>query len=230
MESKTNNTTDLSKHHVHKQNKAASGHRDKVEIAVKDFIKVYDSRASFFEEDFVEKVKNGKRKALAEIQRYPMPPTCMDLRQVFSKCINEHVPDDHIFNMSDGKTYTMLELKRLVPEWAQTAIESLMASDPALADRLMSPTQWNARSAFEVTFVSAMNELKDIKKTNLMQGSFDHYLKWLIVPLEKAVVEVKAVNTPGNSLIGYGERISITEAIETAQKVRNEFKKLLEKR
>jgi hypothetical protein len=121
----------------------------------------------------------------------------------------------------------MQELKQLVPEWSSIAEKALIESDPALADKLMSREQWNARSAFEVTFASAMNELREIKKMKQAPASFAHYLKWTINPLEKAIEHVKSVNTPGNSLIGYGNRISLSEAIATAEKLKEEFQKVL---
>ena len=129
--------------------------------------------------------------------------------------------------MKDGKVYSMQEMKRLVPEWAIMAVNALMESDPAMADRLMSSAQWNARSAFEVAYVSAMNELRDIRKNKKATGNLDHYMKWIINPLESAIEQVKAVNPPGNSLIGYGSRISLQDAMATAETLQREFRKVL---
>jgi hypothetical protein len=195
--------------------------------AVKSFICVYNARAAYFADPFIKKLKEGNRKALAELQRYPLPATQMDLRQEFAKCVKANISDEHLFPMKDGKRYTMQDLKRLVPEWCGIAEKALIDSDPAWADKLMSAAQWNARSAFEVTFVSAMNELKDLKKSKEAAATFDRYLKWTIDPLEKAIEQVKAVNPPGNSLVGYGNRISLAQAMVIAAGLKGEFQKLL---
>lgn len=194
-----------------------------------NFIHVYNARATFFSEAFVKKVKEGNRKALGELQRFPLPPTQMDLRQDFAHCVNAHVPDNYLFVMADGKQFAMAELKLLVPEWSSIAEKALIESDPALADKLMTPAQWNAKSAFEVTFTSAMNEIKEIRKTKLVSGSLGHYNKWIIAPLLGAIEHVKEVKPPGNALIGYGERISLAEAVKIAERLPKEFQKLLEK-
>lgn len=154
----------------------------------------------------------------------------MDLREEFAKCLKANVSDDHRFSMHDGRSYTAHELKRLVPEWAAIAEKALMESDPALADKLMSPAQWNAKCAFEVTFANAVNEIRDIRKAKELRGSFDHYKKWMISPLHKAMEQVKAVNPPGNSLIGYGDRITLAEAMAMAGNLEKEFQKVLAKK
>lgn len=213
--------------HVRYESKSAITETDEIHRSAKNFVTLYDARAAFFHESFIKKLKEGNRKAISELQRYPLPPTQMDLRQEFAHCLKANIPDTHDFNMRDGKRYTMLELKRLVPEWCSTAEKALMESDPVLADKLMSPAQWNAKSAFEVTFVSAMNELRDIKKTKQVIGTFDHYLKWVITPLEKAIEQVKATNPPGNCLIGYGNRISLSQAMAIAGSLKGEFQNLL---
>jgi hypothetical protein len=201
---------------------------NEIDIAAHNFVKLYDARASFFTDIFVRKVKEGNRKALAELQRYPLPPTQMDLRQEFAKCIKADISDDYTFRMKDGKVYTTRELKRLVHEWFSAAEKALIESDPALADKLMSPAQWNAKSAFEVTYVTAMNELRDIKKTRQAGASLEHYIKWVVNPLEKAMEQVNAVNPPGNSLVGFGNRIPLADAMITARGFREEFQKLLQ--
>jgi hypothetical protein len=91
----------------------------------------------------------------------------------------------------------------------------------------MSAVQWNAKAAFEVTFVSAVNDLRNIKKARQTDGSYDHYKKWIIHPLQKAMEQVKAVNPPGNSLIGYGDRIPLSEAMTIAENLPDEFRKVL---
>jgi hypothetical protein len=214
-------------HDVSHEKKLSSGQQHEVDRAVNNFIKAYDDRAKFFNDVFIKKIKEGNRKALLELQQQALPPTQMDLRPELAKCLKSNVSDGHPFSMKDGKLYTLLELKRLVPEWSSIAEKALMESDPALADKLMSPAQWNAKCAFAVTFVSAMNELRDIKKTKQTSGDFDHYMKWIINPLHKAIEAVAAVNPPGNSLIGYGDRISLSEAMAAARNLRNEFQKIL---
>jgi hypothetical protein len=213
----------------HSQNHHAQSltQHNEVEVAAEGFIRLYNSRASFFTDKFIRRVKEGHRKALAELLKHVMPPTQMDLRQEFLKCLKASTPDDYSFTMEDGKVYTMQELKRLVPQWAAMAEKALMESDPALADKLMSRAQWDARSAFEVTFVTAMNELDDIKKTGLVNRSYDQYKKWTIEPLQKAIESVKAVNPPGNSMIGYVNRIPLSEALEIAEDLPAEFQKTL---
>ena len=139
-----------------------------LDLIVQTFVTVYNSRASFFAESFLKKVKERNRKALAELLKHPLPPTMMDLRQPFLSVLRAPLADDHLFKMADGKNYSFKDLKIYVPEWALLAEKALMESDPALADKLMSPIQWNAKSAFEVTFTSAMNELKEIRKTRVM--------------------------------------------------------------
>jgi hypothetical protein len=217
------NALNSKNHHAVAEMKSSQTHFDK---AVNHFIKVYESRAAFFTDAFIKKVKDGNRKALAELQRFPLPPTQMDLRQDFEHCIKAKVPSEHRFIMKDGKHFTMVELKMKVQEWYLIAETALIESDPALADKLMSSVQWNAKAAFEVTFTSAMNELKDIRKTKVM-GSADHYTKWIINPLIKAVELAKEVNPPGNSLIGYGDRIPLAEALEIAETIPQEFERLM---
>lgn len=219
------NSLDSQNHHVH--SKAALSHYSSQGTQAADyFIKIYNDRANFFSDEFIKKVKKSDRKALKELQRFPMPPTQMDLRTDLNYCVQAKISDDYIFKMNDGKQYTMIQLKKLVPEWASLAETVLMASDPALADKLMTPVQWNAKAAFEVTFTSAMNELKDIRKTKQMANA-DHYMKWIISPLKKAIDHAKAVNPPGNSLVGYGDRIPLKEALSIAETLPGEFDKLL---
>jgi hypothetical protein len=217
------NTLNSGSSHTPHEKKLMSG---EVEMVVDSFIRLYDSRATFFSEAFIKKIKEGNRKALSELQRGKVPPTPMDLRQEFAKCLKVNLSDDHLFSMKDGRRHTMKELKQLVAEWSFMAERALMESDPAWADKLMSSTQWNAKIAFEVTFVSAMNELKSIRKIKQTAG-LDHYKKWIINPLKKAVEQVKAVNPPGNSLIGYGDRISLDEALSIAENLPDEFEKAL---
>lgn len=224
-------------HHAHHEDKTSSTQPvtplsdNEGVIAVNNFIRFYDARATFFTDAFIKKLKDGNRKALTELQRHSLQPTQMDLRQELVKCLKANIADAHTFQMKDGKRYTLQELKRLVPEWSLIAEKALMESDPALADKLMSPVQWNAKAAFEVTFISAVNELRDIKKARQAEGNYDHYVKWTITPLQKAMEQVKAVNPPGNSLIGYGNRIPLSEAMSIAENLPEEFKKvLIEKR
>jgi hypothetical protein len=223
--SKEKNSLNSQNHHAHSDGKSSK----QTDKSVAHFIKVYDGRAAFFSDSFIKKVKDGNRKALAELQKFSFPLTQMDLRSDFAHCIKANVPDDHLFAMKDGKHFTMSELKRLVQEWSSIAEQALMESDPALADKLMSPLQWNAKAAFEVTFTSAMNELKDIRKTKQV-GSTDHYMKWIITPLNKAIEHAKEVKPPGNALIGYGDRISFSEALAIAETIPAEFDKLMEKK
>jgi hypothetical protein len=224
------NTLNSERHHAHAENHLSITQHNEVHPAVTHFVNIYNFRATFFSDAFIKKVKDGNRKALTELQRHALPPTQMDLRQEFAKCLNEKIADDYSFQMADSKVYTLLDLKRLVQQWATIAEQALMESDPALADKLMTPAQWNAKSAFEVTFVSAMNELKDIKKTKLVAASVNHYVKWTITPLQTAIEQVKAVNPPGNALIGYGtNRISLSEAMKIAVNLHQEFRTLLEK-
>jgi hypothetical protein len=225
------NTLNSSRHHAQQEDNASPTEKpladDKIEEVANNFIKFFNTRAAFFADVFIKKVKEGNRKALAELTRHALPPTQMDLRLEFIKCLSANISDDYTFSMKDGKRYTMKALKLLVPEWSSVAEKALMESDPALADKLMSPAQWNAKSAFEVTFVTAMNELRDIKKTKNASASFEHYSKWVIAPLEKALEHLKAVNPPGNSLIGYGNRISLSQAMVIAAGLPDEFRKLL---
>jgi hypothetical protein len=219
------NSLNSQNRYVHSESKS-SDHLNQIDKSVNHFIKVYEARTDFFADAFIKKVKNRNRKALAELQRFSIPPTPMDLRLDFAHCIKSKISNEHPFMMKDGTRYTMAELKRLVPEWASIAEQALIESDPALADKLMTPLQWNAKAAFEVTFTSAMNELKDIKKTKQL-ASADHYLKWIIIPLKKAVEHAKEVKPPGNSLIGYGDRISFAGAIIIAETIPAEFDKLM---
>jgi hypothetical protein len=197
--------------------------------AIENFTKVYDARASFFIDGFVRKVKEGNRKALGELSKHAMPPTQMDLRSELAKCIHACVPDDHVFFLKDGKQYTMKELKLLVPEWCSIAEKALMESDPAMADRLMSSAQWNAKTAFEVAFGTAMNEMKNIKLTKNVTGDFDHYVKWVLAPLTHAITHIRSVNPPGNCLIGYGDRVSLKQALVVAEGLPGEFQKMVAK-
>ena len=219
------NSVNSQNHHVHSKT-ASTHHANQVLKAADHFTKIYNNRAAFFTDEFMKKVKKSDRKALMELQRFPMPPTQMDLRGDFAYCVQAKTPDDYVFTMKDGQRYTMAELIKLVPQWAMLAEAVLIASDPALADKLMTPLQWNAKAAFEVTFASAMNELKDIRKTKQM-ASADHYIKWIINPLKKAIDHAKEVNPPGNSLIGYGDRIPLKEALAIAETLPGEFDKLL---
>jgi hypothetical protein len=223
-------TLDSVSNHVHREDHPSSSHFNTVHESVNDFIKTYGARAAFFTDAFIKKLKDGNRKALAELQRHPFPPTQMDLRNAFAKCLDAHIPEGYNFAMKDGKHYTMRELKRLVPEWAAIADQALMASDPALADKLMTPAQWNAKSAFEVTFVNAMNELNNLKKSKQAPGTFDHYMKWIINPLKQAMEQVKVLDPPGNALIGYGNRIPLVDAMSFAENLQELFQKTLSKK
>jgi hypothetical protein len=220
------------KNALHSQNHHAQSltQQSDVAIAADSFIKLYNARAAFFTDKFIRRVQDGHRKALSELLKHVIPPTQMDLRQEFAKCLKANTPEDYLFSMTDGKVYTMQQLKRLVPEWAVMAEKALIESDPVLADKLMSRAQWDARSAFEVTFVTAMNELDDIRKTGLVNRSYDQYKKWTIEPLQKAMESVRAANPPGNSLIGYVNRLPLSEAMEIADQLPNEFQKTLSKK
>jgi hypothetical protein len=116
-----------------------------------------------------------------------------------------------------------------VPEWAMIAERALIKSDPALADKLMSPVEWNAKSAFEVIYFTATNELKNMKKTNQVSGTMSHYTKWILNPLKEAISNVKSVKPPENCLIGYGNKIALEEAMEIAESLESEFQKVLER-
>lgn len=222
------NSLNSQNHHAHSNNRS-SPQQNQIDRAVSHFIKVYESRVAFLNEAFVKKVKEGNRKALGELQKFALPPTQMDLRQDFAHCIKAKVSDEHLFVMKDGKQFTMSQLNSLVPEWASAAEQALIESDPVLADKLMTPLQWNAKAAFEVTFASAMNELKDIKKTKQV-ATHDHYMKWIINPLKKAVEHAKEVKPPGNSLIGYGNRIPLSEALSIAETIPAEFERLVKEK
>jgi hypothetical protein len=199
-----------------------------IERAAQKFIGAYNPKCHFFEESFLKKIKQGNRKALSELERDPLPPAQMDLRKELADCVKVNVPDDYLFTMNDGATYRMKELNQLVPEWYSTARNALIASDPAWADKLMTPAQWNAKSAFEVTFINAINELNQIKKSkHSAPATQEHYTRWTINPLKKAIEEVNVVKTPGNALVGYGDRISLSEALKMAEKLENEFHKAL---
>jgi hypothetical protein len=221
------NSTDSQNHYAHTENNTSSTQPDEPDPSVYDFINLYNVRAPFLTERFIKKVKDGNSKALAELKKHKLPPTLMDLRLEFAKCLDANVPDEFIFVMKDRMLYSMEELKRLVPEWSSIAEKALIESDPVLADKLMTPVQWNAKSAFEVTFVSAQNELRHIRKHKPSVDNSDHYIKWVIIPLEKAIEQVVAVKPPGNSLIGYGDRISLDEAMIIAKKLNEEFHKVL---
>jgi hypothetical protein len=202
-----------------------SAETEETKIAVQSFVDTYNARSVFFADAFIKKVREKNRKALAELLRHPLPPTMMDLRQPFMQVLRVPLADEQPFRMNDGKNYSLKDLKILVPQWCLTAEKALMESDPALADKLMSPIQWNAKSAFEVTFTTAMNELKEIKKTKVV-SSFEHYTKWTISPLKRAIEQVKAARPPENALIGYGDKIPLREATVIAETLENEFKKI----
>jgi hypothetical protein len=199
------------------------------EKTVQNFINVYNTRSTFFEDSFTKKVKEGNRKAIAELRRFPVPPTQMDLRKDFAECIKANVPDDYSFILKDGKIYKMEELKQLVPSWASIAEKALIESDPVMADKLMSPVQWNAKSAFEVTYTGALNELKNLKRTNNV-ATAEHYIKWVLTPLKRSIDEVKLVGPPGNALIGYGERIPLKDAVIIAESLEKEFHKVFKQK
>lgn len=196
-----------------------------MELAIQNFIETYNSRSAFFADSFIKKVQEKNKKALAELLRHPLPPTMMDLRQPFMHLLRLPIADDQQLKMGDGKIYTYKDLKNLVPQWCLIAEKALMESDPALADKLMSPIQWNAKSAFEVTFTTAMNELKEIKKTKVI-STFEHYTKWTLTPLKRAMEQIIVARPPDNALIGYGSKISLREALEIAGTLENEFRKI----
>src|SRR5687767_6739652 len=93
------------------------------------FVSLYNSRATLFSANFIKKLTDGNRKALAELTKHPLPPTLMDLRKEFSKCIQVAVPDKFLFSMRDGNLFSMEELKILVPQWSSIAENALMKSD-----------------------------------------------------------------------------------------------------
>jgi hypothetical protein len=227
MTTEKNTLNSSGNRHAHDETKPPPVHNNPIDFAVANFVAAYNERATFLNEAFIKKLKEGNRKALAELQRYPLPPTRMDLRNELASCLKANIADDQRFLMIDGKVYTMLQLKRLVYEWCSIAEMALMQSDPTLADKLMSLVQWNAKSAFEVAFVTAMNELTEIKKNKKAISSWEHYVKWIINPLKKAIEHVKEVNPPTNSLVGYGNRIPLSKAMVIAENVEGEFEKAL---
>jgi hypothetical protein len=197
------------------------------ERAATSLIQVYNERSEFFTDDFITKVRRGNRKALAKLRQFNMPPTPMDLRAELAKCVAVNVPPPYEFSMKDGRKFTTIQLKDLIPLWAQVAEEALIKSDPQLADKLMSQKQWNAKSAFEVIFTTALNDLKALKISDPnAKMSIDHYLKWTIKPLKDAIEQVKALRVPGNTLIGYGNKSPISEALVRAEKIEGEFHKM----
>lgn len=198
------------------------------ELATRALLSALEMRAVFLSDDFVKKVENGNRKALAALQRYPMPPTQMDLRNELARCVRANVPANVRFEIKT-KVYLFSELKLLVPQWAMVAERALIQSDPALADKLMSQLQWNAKSAFEVIFFTAVNELKNMRKNNQLNGTLSHYTKWILNPLRDAIAQVKQVAPPTNCLIGYGDKIPLADAMKTAEGLEAEFKKTIEK-
>lgn len=191
------------------------------------FIEVFDTRSAFFDDAFIRKLREGNRKALAELQRHTLPPTPMDLRKELADCVKANLPDSHLFAMKNGRVYLLEELKRVVPEWSNIAEKALIDSDAVLADKLMSPAQWNAKSAFEVTFMNALNELRDLKKMKQAPASLEHYTKWTIDPLKKSIAQVRSAGTPLNALIGYGDRIPLAQALRTAETLDVDFQKLV---
>ena len=200
---------------------------------VENFVTLYNLRSDFFSDAFVKKVKSSDRKALAELKKHAMPPTRMDLRTEFAKCIQANVPEETVFSLKDGRQYTMQQLKVLVPEWAVAAETALINSDPEMADKLMSLMQWNAKSAFEVTYTTAVNDLSDLKKVNDQNkgATLEHYTKWTLNPLKRAIEEVKSLKVPLNALIGYGsKRYPISETLPKAEKIEAEFQKVFSER
>jgi hypothetical protein len=200
---------------------------------VENFVTLYNLRSDFFSDAFVKKVKSGDRKALAELKKHAMPPTRMDLRAEFAKCVQANVPEETVFTLKDGKQYTMQQLKVLVPEWAVAAETALINSDPEMADKLMTLMQWNAKSAFEVTYTTAVNDLHDLKKVNDRSkgATLEHYTKWTLNPLKRAIEEVKSLKVPLNALIGYGsKRYPISETLPKAEKIEAEFQKFFAER
>jgi hypothetical protein len=195
--------------------------------AVDVFVKKYNSNTIFFTDAFIRKIRNGNRRALAELKNSELPPTLMDLRAELAACVKEHVADDHVLQMNDSKRYTIAELKRLVPEWAALAETALMESDPALADKLMTREQWNAKSAFEVTFLTALNEVNTIKE--LKGGTdFEYYRKWVIAPLKLAMEQIKRLTPPGNALIGHSGNMPLAKAMKLAENMEAQFEELLQ--
>jgi len=216
-------------HLTHGKN-SAFAQVSEIDIASQKFIDTYNARATFFSDAFVKKIQKRDRRALAELTKHALPPTQMDLRAQLNKCLEAGMMDDHTLTMNDGKIYAIQQLKLLVPNWAVLAEKALMESDAALADRLMSSVHWNAKSAFEVTFVTAVNELKEIRKSKQSPSPFEHYLTWITNPLEKAIEHVKEVNPPANALVGYGKRISLKDAIKEAESLKEAFRKALAKK
>lgn len=198
-----------------------------IDRSVSNFISLWNARSHFFSDAFIRKLLVGNKKALLELQQSSIQPTPMDLRDALQMCVKAGVPDDENFMMNDGHIFTMRGLKERVPGWATIALNALMASDPALADKLMSPAQWNAKSAFEVIYTTAVNELKNIKKTKQVAGPLSHYTKWILTPLADAIKQVKNVNPPGNALIGYGDRVALAAALRIAEGLESEFKKVM---
>ena len=200
---------------------------DNASAAVNELIAAFNSRAKYFADSFIKKIKEGNKKALAELAQGAIPPTLMDLRPFVNKCISTGVHEAYVVVLNDGKQFALRDLSMRVTEWALTAEKALMESDPMLADKLMSIVQWNAKTAFEVTFTSAMNELTELKKKKQRTGDFEHYRKWIIAPLLQSVAEIKKIQPPSNALIGYGKRIPLSQALIMAEALESEFRKLL---
>lgn len=189
--------------------------------------RAYNERMTFFADSFIRKLKEGNRKALGELLKYPVQPNHMDLRRELAACTKEGLPFDYVFSLADGRVCQFVNLSSLINEWAVIAEKALIESDPALADKLMSREQWNAKAAFEVAYLTAVNELEELKKTKTSTVNVAHYKKWTIDPLKRAMDSVKALNTPGNAPIGYVIKTPLTKALMNAETVMNEFGKLM---
>jgi hypothetical protein len=50
-------------------------------------------------------------------------------------------------------------------------------------------------------------------------------MKWILNPLDKAIENVKTIKPPSNCLIGYGNRISLSQAMAMAENLKDEYRK-----
>jgi hypothetical protein len=149
MTSQKSESTSLRNSHVTSGN-AGPTLTNEAQKAIVEFTTVWNARQAFFAETFIEKLRDGSKRALAELQKHSLSPTHMDLRDHLGKCIKANVPDDYVFTMASGATFSLVSLKKLVPSWASLATNALIASDPALADKLMTQVQWNAKPLHKV--------------------------------------------------------------------------------
>lgn len=193
------------------------------------FISTFNDRLSFFEEGFVKKVKALDPIALASLLaggRY-MLPSYMDMREHLQKLIEIGLPDDLVLDFERNTSYSIAELKKLIPKWAEVGETAILASDPSLAfDRLPEESK-RAKQELDETFEKANKTLNDLHYKGTDEN-WSYYQKNVIDPLKKAFSDAKKIKDVERYTVGTTGAIPFEEAAKIIPSLEKRLKKAFE--